>query len=395
MNFSQSTEPVTFNTARTLPEITDTHIEDLDSIIKKYREYLHEKTQNHLGYPYNLDFDYRELTNLVEFSINNLGDPFIESNYGVHSRMFEVAVLDWFAQLWSISKEDYWGYITCCGTEGNLHGIYLGRENLPNGILYASQDSHYSIFKAARLYRMECEKVSSISNGTIDLVDLEYRLKKNRGRPAIINVNIGTTLKGGIDDLDHIILLLKECGYSEKDFYIHCDGALVGMMIGFLQENYISFSSKPIGSVSVSGHKFIGSPFPCGVILTRISHMKAIANNIDYINSRDATLMGSRGGMPSILLWYTLVKKGMEGIKQDVLSCITNAEYLCRRLKENGVGNILLNKWSNTVVFPKPKNEEIIRKWQLACSEDVCHIVVMPNVTVSKLEEFIEDYLKV
>ena len=26
---------------------------------------------------------------------------------------------------------------------------------------------------------------------------------------------------------------------------------------------------KPIGSVSVSGHKFIGAPVPCGVVITR------------------------------------------------------------------------------------------------------------------------------
>lgn len=78
------------------------------------------------GYPYNLDFDYGALVQLQHFSINNLGDPFIESNYGVHSRQFEVGVLDWFARLWEIEKNDYWGYITNCGTEGNLHGILVG-----------------------------------------------------------------------------------------------------------------------------------------------------------------------------------------------------------------------------------------------------------------------------
>lgn len=78
------------------------------------------------GYPYNLDFDYGALSQLQHFSINNLGDPFIESNYGVHSRQFEVGVLDWFARLWEIEKEEYWGYITNCGTEGNLHGILIG-----------------------------------------------------------------------------------------------------------------------------------------------------------------------------------------------------------------------------------------------------------------------------
>jgi hypothetical protein len=41
-------------------------------------------------YPYNLDFDFGALEGLNKFSINNLGDPFIESNYGVHSREFEV-----------------------------------------------------------------------------------------------------------------------------------------------------------------------------------------------------------------------------------------------------------------------------------------------------------------
>jgi histidine decarboxylase len=31
----------------------------------------------------------------------------------------------------------------------------------------------------------------------------------------------------------------------------------------------VSFK-KPIGSVSVSGHKFVGSPVPCGVVMTKL-----------------------------------------------------------------------------------------------------------------------------
>tara|TARA_R110002050_G_scaffold151069_1_gene278026 strand:- start:17 stop:274 length:258 start_codon:yes stop_codon:yes gene_type:complete len=46
------------------------------------------------------------------FSINNLGDPFETSNYGVHSRAFEIAVLDYFADLWKLPKDEYWGYVT-------------------------------------------------------------------------------------------------------------------------------------------------------------------------------------------------------------------------------------------------------------------------------------------
>lgn len=68
-------------------------------------------------------------------------------------------MLNWFARLWEIDEEEYWGYITNCGTEGNLHGILVGRENLPDGILYASKETHYSVFKAARMYRMDAVKV--------------------------------------------------------------------------------------------------------------------------------------------------------------------------------------------------------------------------------------------
>lgn len=71
----------------------------------------------------------------------------------------QVGVLNWFARLWEIDEQDYWGYITNCGTEGNLHGILVGRENLPDGVLYASRETHYSVFKAARMYRMDAEKV--------------------------------------------------------------------------------------------------------------------------------------------------------------------------------------------------------------------------------------------
>ena len=59
------------------------------------------------SYPYNLDFDsYKALEGLSRFCINNLGDPFIESNYGVHSRAFEIGVLEWFARLWEAPTEE-------------------------------------------------------------------------------------------------------------------------------------------------------------------------------------------------------------------------------------------------------------------------------------------------
>jgi hypothetical protein len=53
----------------------------INSIFSEYKVKLEERTKLHLGYPYNLDFDFSALQSLQDYSINNLGDPWVESNY--------------------------------------------------------------------------------------------------------------------------------------------------------------------------------------------------------------------------------------------------------------------------------------------------------------------------
>jgi hypothetical protein len=50
----------------------------------------------------------------------------------------------------------------------------------------------------------------------------------------------------------------------------------------------------------------------------------------------------------------------------------------------------MLNELSNTVVFERPREEAFVRKWQLACEGDIAHVVVMPNIDIDKLEEFVQ-----
>eukprot|EP00882_Tetradesmus_deserticola_P009750 GHRQ01010299.1.p2 GENE.GHRQ01010299.1~~GHRQ01010299.1.p2 ORF type:complete len:153 (+),score=10.72 GHRQ01010299.1:105-563(+) len=66
----------------------------IQDVLQNYTKKLSERTKYFLGYPCNLDYDYGALEGLSKYSINNAGDPFIEGNYGLHLREFEVAVLD-------------------------------------------------------------------------------------------------------------------------------------------------------------------------------------------------------------------------------------------------------------------------------------------------------------
>ncbi len=90
-----------------------------------------------------------------------------------------------------------------------------------------------------------------------------------------------------------------------------------------------------------------------------------------------------------MFLWYALKKLGADGLKSRYQHSLKVAEYCEARLKDIGI-----NAWRNpgaiTVVLPKTSSA-IKHKWQLATEGDVCHVICMPNVTISQIDEFIHD----
>ncbi|KAA0054920.1 serine decarboxylase [Cucumis melo var. makuwa] len=132
---------------------------------------------------------------------------------------------------------------------------------------------------------------------------------------------------------------------------------------------------------------------PCGVQLTRLEHINALSSNVEYLASRDATIMGSRNGHAPIFLWYTLNRKGYKGFQKEVQKCLRNAHYLKDRLLDAGI-SAMLNELSSTVVFERPRDEEFIRRWQLACEGSIAHVVVMPSVSQEKLDDFLAELVE-
>jgi histidine decarboxylase len=362
-----------------------------EEILTEFEDYIKDRTEFHLGYPYNLNFEYHNLSRFMKYSINNLGDPFQESNYGVHSRQFELDILKFFSKLWKIS--DYWGYVTNSGTEGNLQSILVARENFPDGILYASKESHYSIFKAAKFYRMDAVLINTSWDGCIKLDELRQEISKRLDKPIIINVNIGTTVKGAVDNLDGVLGVLKQLGVPRSKFYIHCDGALFALILPFLNfENKLTVDfDKDIDSIAVSGHKFLGCPMPCGIMMTRKKLMEPLFQPIEYLNSVDSTITGSRNGQSSLYIWNVLVDKGIDGLSKDATAVMENSKYMINKMKQCDI-SCFKNNLSNTVIFQKP-SDKIIKKWQLACTGNIAHVVVMPSVSKKKIDIFIEDLI--
>lgn len=348
---------------------------------------LEKESSRFLGYPCNRVFDYSDLYRFLAFPINNVGDPYVPSNYHLQTHAFEREVLAIFQDLTRAPAGETWGYVTNGGTEGNHYGLFLARELHPDGIFYYSQDAHYSIGKVLRCLGVPSIMIRSRPDGSMDLDDLRETLRIHRDSPPIVCATIGTTMKAAVDDIAGIRGLFAD--FALDRHYLHADAALGGMILPFLDDPPPWNFADGIDSIAISGHKMVGSPIPCGIVLAKKHDVERIAQSVEYIGTLDTTLSGSRNGHTPLFLWHAFRTVGVEGFRRIIPACLAMADYAIERLSEAG-----LSPWrhphANTVVFDRPA-AEVTGRWQLACQGSISHVITMPHVTREQIDELVRD----
>lgn len=355
---------------------------------------LIEQSPLSIGYPCSQDFDYRPLYRFLGLAVNNVGDPFSGSNYRMNTHAIEREVLEDFARFAGFRDDEieepgrnFWGYVTNGGTEGNMYGLYLARELFPEGIVYFSEDTHYSVAKILRLQHTRNIMIRSQPDGEMDYHDLEESLCIHRDAPPILFVNAGTTMTGAIDRVDRIREITRRLCLPHH--YIHVDAALSGMILPFVDGAPPWNFADGIDSLSISGHKMLGSPLPCGVALARKCHVDRVARSVEYIGALDTTISGSRNAITPLLLWYALRSRGEKGLRERVARSLDLAQYAVDSLRSIGV-EAWRHRHSITVVFPRPP-DSIMDKWILAPYEDICHLITVPGVDRATIDAFVAD----
>ena len=366
------------------------NLKDID-LLEEFSIKIRERSKTCIGYPAALDYDYSELYTFLKYPLNNIGDPLVVSGYDMHTKSFEKEVISFFAELFKAPADNWWGYVTNGGSEGNLYALYLARELYPEGMVYYSEATHYSVQKNIHLLNMPSIVIRTKYNGEMDYEDFKEALQLNRHKPVIVLANIGTTMTEAKDNVPDIKAILNR--YAIKNSYIHCDAALAGTYLALLEEHSTFDFEQGADSIAISGHKFIGSPIPCGVVIVKKGYKDRISKAIPYIGSTDTTISGSRNAISPIFLWYAIRKMGKEGLAKRAVDAIGLAVYLTEQLKKIGI-----TAWRNdnaiTVVFPRP-SERICRKWQLATENDLAHVICMPGVSKETIDNFLNDMQKV
>lgn len=142
-------------------------------------------------------------------------------------------------------------------------------------------------------------------------------------------------------------------------------------------------------SIAISGHKFIGSPMPCGIVLARKSHVNRIASAIAYIGNLDTTITGSRNGHTPVIMWHAVRALGEAGFRARAQAALQLADYAEQAFNQAGVA-----AWRNpdaiTVVFPAV-SDTLQRKWQLATARNISHVILMPHIKRDHIDAIVAD----
>ncbi|MBO3736615.1 histidine decarboxylase [Actinoplanes flavus] len=338
-----------------------------------------------IGFPCAVDIDYRPLAPLLGVLLNNVGDPWTDGIHPMHAKGIERDVLGYFAELFR-APPGWTGYVTSGGTEGNHYGLWLGRTRLPNAIAYHSDAAHYSVAKAEHLLGLPGITVATLPTGEINYADLQRQASRWRSRPAIVTANIGTTMTEAVDDVHRIHEALDEAGVTHR--YVHSDAALAGVPLALTADRPAFDLADGADSISISGHKFFGTPLICGVALARRGPSDTPAA-IRYIGAPDASISGSRTGLGVVMLAHALDILGTAGLSDRTHRARDIATYTCRRLHHIGWPH-----WRNpgafTVMLREPP-DAVRTRWRLPSTDGWSHLICMPGVTTRQIDDFVEE----
>src|SRR5262249_51882205 len=152
--------------------------------------------------------------------------------------------------------------------------------------------AHPSVIKAADLLGLPHICIRTDRHGVLDLADFAAQVDRRRDRAVIVVATAGTTMWEAVDDLRLISDVLDHLAVRRR--FVHVDAALSGIPLALLDpDDRPAFDfADGADSISVSGHKFLAVPTPCGVVITR-GILRTVFGGSGYAGSPDTTITGS------------------------------------------------------------------------------------------------------
>lgn len=298
------------------------------------------------------------------------------------------------------------GYVSSGGTEANIQAIWIYRNYFMRKhaakreeiCILCSEDSHYSMDKAANLLAIDIAKVPvdsetrKIERQAIQDVIVQ---EQNNGKQYFIVIcNMMTTMFGSIDDINCYVEALEA---TNCHFKLHVDGAYGGFYYPFSEkESELTFQNQAISSFTLDAHKMAQAPYGTGIFLIRKGYIQyANTQEASYVEGEDFTLIGSRSGANAIAVWMILMKNGPFGWQEKIFILQKRTSWMCQQLDELNIQYYRHSKSNIITIKSEHISEDIAHKFGLVpdnhSNPKWFKIVIMEHVTIEKLLLLVEE----
>lgn len=260
------------------------------------------------------------------------------------------------------------GVFTSGGSQSNLQALLLAREEAKSDShaklrIFASEVSHFSVKKSAKLLGLSQDSVISIPVGndkrmqTVVLARELERCKRDGLVPMAVVATAGTTDFGSIDPLPEIAELCEQFGA-----WMHVDAAYGCGLLASLKNRHRIDGIERADSVTVDYHKSFFQPVSSSAVLVRdAATLRHATYHAEYLNPRrmvqeripnqvDKSLQTTRR-FDALKLWMTLRVMGADGIGQLFDEVCELAEEGWRLLAADPRYDVVVAPSLSTLVF--------------------------------------------
>lgn len=298
------------------------------------------------------------------------------------------------------------GYIATGGTEANIQACWMYRNHfmqeygarLDEIFLLASEDTHYSVHKAANLLQLDLLSIPVyMETRQIVTTDLDRTIAEayqNGKKYAIVISNVGTTMFGSVDDPDTYASTLTKYDIA---FKIHMDAAFGGFIYPIVQaQNNIGFNNPHVSSVTLDAHKMLQAPYGTGIFLARKGLINfVLTKEAKYVSGMDITLSGSRSGANAIAVWMILQTYGPHGWLEKLNTLLYRTTICCADLDRLGVRYFRNPQMNIITIRASDIPEALASEFGLVPdahgeTSQWHKIVVMDHVQIDVLKQFVE-----
>lgn len=371
--------------------MTDIAPRDLRPLWEQLKAEAAEDARTNIGFPGATDITHDQLADLMTgVLLNNIGSPYDRGHGRNHTKDLEIEVVNSVADLFA-APASRWGYVTSGATEGTEHALLDARRRYPDAVVYTSAAAHYKIGDLADKLLMPLVVIGTDDSGRIDVADLAGELARRRDRPAVIVAIAGTTMTEAVDDVPAIAAACDQLSIRRRR--IHVDAALSGLPLALVPVDGVpqfDFNVRAVTSIVVSGHKFLSTLTPSGVLVYRDPPQAALSAAVSYTGTANVTIPGSRSGHTTLLLYAALAGLGSEAHRARTRRCRDTAEYACAQLCRIGV-DARRHPHAFTVYFPPPP-AHLTERWVIPADDRHGHLICMPQVGRQDVDALIADW---